>query len=126
MNGAADLGGMMGFGPVVPEPEDERFHAEWERRILALVLAMGAAACTPAAQNDADAAGEKTEAAAADAGSAIKEEAGQVGSAIAAGAKEAAQEVDEATDTLAAKADEQKAETAADHTGNAPAGTPAH
>ena len=43
MNGAADLGGMMGFGPVVPEPEDERFHAEWERRILALVLAMGAA-----------------------------------------------------------------------------------
>lgn len=43
MNGAADLGGMMGFGPVVPEPEDERFHAEWERRALALVLAMGAA-----------------------------------------------------------------------------------
>ena len=43
MNGAADLGGMMGFGPVVPEPEDERFHAEWERRIFALVLAMGAA-----------------------------------------------------------------------------------
>ena len=38
MNGAADLGGMMGFGPVVPEPEDERFHAEWERRILALAL----------------------------------------------------------------------------------------
>ena len=34
---------MMGFGPVVPEAEDERFHAEWERRILALVLAMGAA-----------------------------------------------------------------------------------
>jgi len=43
VNGAADLGGMMGFGPVVPEPEHERFHAEWERRILALVLAMGAA-----------------------------------------------------------------------------------
>jgi nitrile hydratase beta subunit len=43
MNGAADLGGMMGFGPVVPEPEDERFHADWERRALALVLAMGAA-----------------------------------------------------------------------------------
>src|SRR3954447_6461406 len=34
---------MMGFGPVVPEPEDQRFHAEWERRALALVLAMGAA-----------------------------------------------------------------------------------
>lgn len=43
MNGAADLGGMMGFGPVVPEPEDVRFHAEWERRAFALVLAMGAA-----------------------------------------------------------------------------------
>jgi nitrile hydratase beta subunit len=43
VNGAADLGGMMGFGPVLPEPEDERFHAEWERRALALVLAMGAA-----------------------------------------------------------------------------------
>src|SRR6185312_14092044 len=43
VNGAADLGGMMGFGPVVPEPEDERFHAEWERRILAMVLAMAAA-----------------------------------------------------------------------------------
>lgn len=43
MNGAADLGGMMGFGPVVPEPEDERFHAGWERRALALVLAVGAA-----------------------------------------------------------------------------------
>ena len=43
MNGAADLGGMMGFGPVVPEPEDERFHADWERRALALTLAIGAA-----------------------------------------------------------------------------------
>ena len=43
MNGAADLGGMMGFGPVVPEPEGELFHADWERRALALVLAIGAA-----------------------------------------------------------------------------------
>ncbi|WP_103381396.1 nitrile hydratase subunit beta [Pseudonocardia dioxanivorans] len=43
MNGAADLGGMMGFGPVVPEPEDHRFDAEWQRRALALTLAMGAA-----------------------------------------------------------------------------------
>jgi nitrile hydratase subunit beta len=43
VNGAADLGGMMGFGPVIPEPEAERFHAEWERRVLAMVLAMGAA-----------------------------------------------------------------------------------
>ncbi|MDN5749749.1 MAG: nitrile hydratase subunit beta [Pseudonocardia sp.] len=43
MNGAADLGGMMGFGPVAPESDGEYFHAEWERRILALTLAVGAA-----------------------------------------------------------------------------------
>ncbi|WP_370155504.1 nitrile hydratase subunit beta [Ferrovibrio sp.] len=42
MNGAADMGGMMGFGPVTPEPEHERFHGDWERRVLALTLAMGA------------------------------------------------------------------------------------
>ncbi|RTL63685.1 MAG: nitrile hydratase subunit beta [Pseudonocardiaceae bacterium] len=42
MNGAADLGGMMGFGPVVPEPEGELFHADWERRVLAVTLAAGA------------------------------------------------------------------------------------
>ena len=41
MNGAADLGGMMGFGPV--EPDDVMFHADWERRALALTLALGAA-----------------------------------------------------------------------------------
>lgn len=41
MNGAADLGGMMGFGPVIDD--GTRFHAEWERRALALTLAMGAA-----------------------------------------------------------------------------------
>jgi nitrile hydratase len=39
VNTVADLGGMMGFGPVRPEPEDERFHADWERRALALTLA---------------------------------------------------------------------------------------
>lgn len=42
MNGAQDLGGMMGFGPVVPEPEDIRFHADWEKRALAITLAAGA------------------------------------------------------------------------------------
>jgi nitrile hydratase beta subunit len=42
VNGAADLGGMMGFGPVLPEPEEQRFHADWERRALALTLAVGA------------------------------------------------------------------------------------
>lgn len=41
MNGAADLGGMMGFGPVAPD--DVMFHADWERRALALTLAIGAA-----------------------------------------------------------------------------------
>lgn len=41
MNGAADLGGMMGFGPVVDD--GQLFHADWERRALALTLAMGAA-----------------------------------------------------------------------------------
>lgn len=38
----ADLGGRLGLGPVVPEPEDERFHAGWEPAALALTLAMGA------------------------------------------------------------------------------------
>ena len=40
MNGAQDLGGMHGFGPVVPEPNEPVFHAEWERRAFALTLAM--------------------------------------------------------------------------------------
>ena len=38
----ADLGGRPGHGPVVPEPEGELFHADWEPRALALTLAMGA------------------------------------------------------------------------------------
>jgi nitrile hydratase len=38
----ADLGGTLGHGPVVPEPEGEPFHAAWEARALALTLAMGA------------------------------------------------------------------------------------
>jgi nitrile hydratase beta subunit len=38
----ADLGGRSGFGPIVPEPEGELFHAAWEPRALALTLAMGA------------------------------------------------------------------------------------
>ena len=42
MNGAQDLGGMMGFGPVEPEPNEPPFHAEWERRAFAITLAMGA------------------------------------------------------------------------------------
>ncbi len=41
MNGAQDLGGMQGFGPVDPEPQEPVFHSEWERRVFALTLAMG-------------------------------------------------------------------------------------
>jgi nitrile hydratase len=41
MNGAQDMGGMQGFGPVQPEPNEPVFHAEWEKRALALTLAMG-------------------------------------------------------------------------------------
>ena len=44
MNGVHDLGGMHGFGPVVLEPNEPVFHAEWERRTFALNLAMGALA----------------------------------------------------------------------------------
>ncbi len=42
MNGAQELGGMQAFGPVQPEPNEPPFHANWERRVLALTLAMGA------------------------------------------------------------------------------------
>ena len=42
MNGAHDLGGMHGFGPVIREENEPVFHAEWERRAFALTLAMGA------------------------------------------------------------------------------------
>ncbi len=42
MNGAHDLGGMHGFGPIDPESDEPVFHAEWERRAFAITLAMGA------------------------------------------------------------------------------------
>ena len=43
MNGAHDLGGMHGFGPIDAEPETEEpvFHAEWEKRVFGTVLAAG-------------------------------------------------------------------------------------
>jgi nitrile hydratase len=41
MNGAQDLGGMMGFGPVLPEPDEPPFHGEWEKCALAVTLAAG-------------------------------------------------------------------------------------
>ena len=43
MNGAADMGGMHGFGPVEPEPNEPVFHADWEKKAFALNLATGVA-----------------------------------------------------------------------------------
>ena len=42
MNSAHDLGGMHGFGSINPEPEGEEpvFHAEWEKRVFGLTLAV--------------------------------------------------------------------------------------
>ena len=42
MNGGQDLGGMMGLGPIAPEPNEPVFHAEWEKRALAVTVAAGA------------------------------------------------------------------------------------
>lgn len=36
-----DMGGRFGDGPVTPEPEDVKFHADWHPRALALTLACG-------------------------------------------------------------------------------------
>jgi nitrile hydratase len=41
LNGAQDLGGMMGFGRIRFAPDEPWFHAEWERRVFGLTLAMG-------------------------------------------------------------------------------------
>lgn len=40
MNGIHDMGGMEGFGPVRPEPNEPPFHSDWEARALALNRAM--------------------------------------------------------------------------------------
>ena len=40
MDGAHDMGGVKGFGAVVPEPNEPVFHEEWERRAFALTVAM--------------------------------------------------------------------------------------
>lgn len=47
MNGGADLGGIQGYGKVVPEPglpdyDIENYHADWEPRVMAMVVALGA------------------------------------------------------------------------------------
>ena len=41
-NSIHDMGGMHGFGPVTPEPDEPVFHADWEGRVYALQRAMGA------------------------------------------------------------------------------------
>jgi nitrile hydratase len=41
MDGAHDMGGVPGFGPVMPEADEPVFHAKWEGRIFAMTLAMG-------------------------------------------------------------------------------------
>ncbi|MDB5657256.1 MAG: Nitrile hydratase subunit beta [Tardiphaga sp.] len=40
MDGAHDMGGAEGFGAVLPEANEPAFHAEWERRVFAITLAM--------------------------------------------------------------------------------------
>jgi nitrile hydratase subunit beta len=42
MNGAHDMGGRMGFGPVRPEKNEPVFHAAWERRVFGTSCALGA------------------------------------------------------------------------------------
>jgi nitrile hydratase len=41
MDGVHDMGGMDGFGPVMPEVNEPVFHAEWEGRVLAMNRSMG-------------------------------------------------------------------------------------
>ena len=40
MNGVHDMGGMHGFGKVVPEADEPQFHAPWEGRVLAMQRAL--------------------------------------------------------------------------------------
>ena len=42
MNSVHDMGGMHGLGPIAPDPAEPLFHADWEARVLALTLAVGA------------------------------------------------------------------------------------
>jgi nitrile hydratase len=42
MNGVHDMGGLMPFGPVIEEPDEPIFHADWEKRALGISVAMGA------------------------------------------------------------------------------------
>jgi hypothetical protein len=40
MNGAHDLGGRMGFGPIAAPPAEPVFHEKWEGRMAALMMAV--------------------------------------------------------------------------------------
>lgn len=42
MNGVHDMGGLMCFGPIPQEENEPVFHADWERRVLALSVASAA------------------------------------------------------------------------------------
>ena len=41
MNGAHDMGGVMGFGPVVPEKDEPVFHGRWEERVQGINFVLG-------------------------------------------------------------------------------------
>ncbi|HPU50700.1 MAG TPA: nitrile hydratase subunit beta [Burkholderiaceae bacterium] len=41
MDGVHDMGGMDGYGKVVPEPDEPVFHEPWEGRVMAMNRAMG-------------------------------------------------------------------------------------
>jgi nitrile hydratase subunit beta len=41
MNGAHDLGGMMGLGPINPPRSEPVFHEPWEARMFGLMMAVG-------------------------------------------------------------------------------------
>jgi nitrile hydratase len=41
MNGAHDMGGRMGFGPILAEKNEPVFHEPWEGRVLAMSRALG-------------------------------------------------------------------------------------
>lgn len=42
MNGAHDMGGSHGHGPIVVEADEPPFHADWERKAFSLALTAGA------------------------------------------------------------------------------------
>ncbi len=43
MNGIHDMGGLTCFGAVVEEPDEPVFHADWEKRVFAMMMLSGGA-----------------------------------------------------------------------------------